>query len=110
MTGCPCPTCGQPMNTPRMPLQALRLVEFGKRKRRLVAALADAYPRAVNGAALIDAVYGDDPNGGPEAAELVLTALVSQLRGKLAPMGWTIPHQPAGPAGLQERRLMALEP
>lgn len=109
MAPCPCPTCGQPMNAPRVPLEALRLVEFGKRKRRLVAALADAYPRAVNGAALLDAVYGDDPNGGPEAADMALRVLVSQLRKKLVPMGWTIPHQPAGPAGLQERRLVALE-
>lgn len=109
MAGCPCPTCGQPVNAPRVPLEALLDLRFGGRKRLLMEALVRAYPRAVSRDALIGALYDADPDGGPMSAETVISVYVCQLRKRLAPYGWTIPLMRPSPGEPAMRRLAPLD-
>lgn len=53
--------------------------------------LALASTRAhISKAELIDALYGDDPDGGPDFADSVVKVHICRLRRKLAPYGWKI--------------------
>lgn len=109
MAPCTCPTCGQPMTAPRVPLEALLDLRFGGRKRLLMEALVRAYPRAVSRDALVAALFGDDADGGPMTAETVISVYVCQLRKRLAPYRWTIPLMRPAPGEPAMRRLMPLE-
>lgn len=91
-----CPCCGQPMHAGRAPIEALEAAPLTTAERRLVQALARIYPRSATKAHLIDVLYDDDPNGGPETASLVVAVHLSRLRKKLPSYGWAIPSNKAG--------------
>ncbi len=87
-----CPCCGAPIAADRLPARMLTDVRgLPLQERRILEALVRAYPRAIDGAGLVDAVYFDRPDGGPLDAANFVQQLVSRLRRRLAPLGWTIP-------------------
>ena len=59
-----CPTCGQAINGPA-PVKALADARLSNMERRIVDALARAFPRGIRSPELVELVYADDPNGGP---------------------------------------------
>lgn len=46
----------------------------------MLALLRDAYPDAVPTRCVLEALYGDDPNGGPETANVVVANYIRRLR------------------------------
>jgi len=84
-----CPCCRQPMAAP--PPMAGVLDGLRRPQHRVIAeALIKAYPRPLSRDRLIELLYGDDPDGGPEGAGNIVTVRIAHLRKELAPMGWTV--------------------
>lgn len=65
-------------------------------QQKIVDILARAYPRRLHTETLINTLYEDDPNGGPETAIQVVRVQIFHIRKKLATHGWTIPHNKVG--------------
>ncbi len=103
-----CPSCGQTMHAGRAPIEALEAAPLTISERRLVQALARIYPRGTTKAHLVDALYVDDPNGGPETASLVVAVHLTRLRKKLPSYGWTIPSVRWDAGGQSRYRLEPL--
>lgn len=108
-TLCTCPTCGQALPMPRATVDALLTLPLGKNERRLIDVLAKAYPKPVEHWRLVHALYGDDPNGGPETADKIISVYMCRLRPKLRPLGWTIPDGTHHCGTRADRRLLPLE-
>jgi DNA-binding response OmpR family regulator len=96
---CTCPTCGQPVDRPD-PRALVVAISVPPAQRRILDRLAASFGSYVRTETLIEAIYFDDPTGGPLEARSVLKVHVSHLRKTIAPHGLTI--EPAQP--LQEGR------
>lgn len=83
-----CPCCGGPMTG--IPMDRLVDVRMRASERKLLAALHKAYPRKLDMPALVDALYWDDPSGGPDTAEMVARQMIYYLRKTLRTVGWTV--------------------
>ena len=103
MTQCPC--CGHEIA--ELPVQALAALSFGYVSSEIVKALVQAYPRAVTRDHLLHACYGGQGRG-PEGEADVLRVLIRALRRRLAPLGWTIPHNTRGAGHVARYRLAQL--
>lgn len=77
-------------------IDALNEAGLDNQMRIIVEELAKVYPRSVGKGRLIDALWGLDPNGGPDNPDNVLAARISVIRGRLQPLGWTIPRNMVG--------------
>jgi hypothetical protein len=83
-----CPTCGQPI-PPDIELQGPvrnRVYDFIRKN-----------PRGVTRQQVADAVYRDDPNGGPDSATSVISATVWHINKKLRKHGVRIYGGGGGP-------------
>lgn len=96
MTARCCPTCGQELPTGLVPVEALAEAVLTTQQEKIVAELIRAYPRSVRTNLLIDALWGADPNGGPEKARYVVHVQISHIRKAIGHHGWTISKQIAG--------------
>lgn len=65
-------------------------IRCGPVTRRLLEVLASQPGKWVTTTRIIDALYGDDPNGGPDNANLTIRVLVHTARPRLQAMGWDI--------------------
>lgn len=83
-----CPCCGAALDT--VPYDALRELEIGPNERAVLTVLLDRYPRSVSRDTLVNAVWGDRPDGGPLSAYNILSVTHLKLRSKIEPLGWTI--------------------
>jgi DNA-binding response OmpR family regulator len=90
-----CPCCGQALNN-RASLESLASAPLAKLEHRIIDAMVRAYPRSVTRAGLVDVLYFDDPDGGPDSAENIVAVMMVRLRKKLPPYGWTIPNCRSG--------------
>lgn len=61
-----------------------------RRERQILNLLLRAKGRSVFSVKLVDELYGDDPDGGPDNAEGCVQSHISKLRRKLRPRGWLI--------------------
>lgn len=89
-----CPTCGHLLSA--IPVAGVSEVPLEGQARKIVELLAKAYPKSVSRTAIWDALYGDDPNGGPDNPDAVINVRIYRLRRQLAPYGWTIPRASTG--------------
>ena len=104
-----CPCCERPLDD-ALPVTALRHVECGPVQSRILDALIRAYPRFVTLPSLVHAAYGDDPNGGPMAADSAIQTHIGKLRYKLPDFGWYIPWSvPPGRGNYGKYRLRSCE-
>ncbi len=87
-----CPTCGHDLPGGLVPVEALVDAALSSQQRAIVEVLVGAYPRTVSMEKLVDALWGDDPNGGPDNPRRVVHAQVCHIRRILAASGWTIPN------------------
>jgi len=104
MTSLHCPTCGHDLDAPPS-VASLASARLRPQDRKIVDALSRAYPRAVRTSALVDALYGDDPNGGPEDPSQVIAVRIYTLRRLLPQFGWTVPNAKVGRGNYGEYRL-----
>lgn len=87
-----CPCCGA--EVPDVPIKALNEIPLGHVSREILNELVRRYPR---GATVEETVYAAYRGGRePETATNIMRNLVSDLRQRLEPLGWTIPHNQAG--------------
>jgi hypothetical protein len=75
------------------------------KSRILVERLAKAYPGSVTMERMIQALYADDPDGGPERADNAISVYNWRIRKVIEPLGWTIPRQNHGGANYRLVRL-----
>lgn len=71
--------------------------------------LVNAYPRTVGIRTLIDAVYHDDPDGGPLAPEAIIQQRITRIRRILPEYGWALPRSLNGRGNRGRYRLERLE-
>lgn len=102
-----CPCCGQPVD--RMPAKGLAELVDGYR-RRIVEELASVYPGSMTMEQLIHALYGDDPEGGPLAADNSISVYNWRIRKVIEPHGWTIPLQSKAGAHYRLARIDVVNP
>lgn len=96
------------MHCPSTPTNALSGAPLRKQQRILVDELAKAYPSPVKTVDLVDALYGHDPDGGPDHASHAVSAMIEHIRRRIAKYGWTIPPAMRGP-GASGYRLAPIE-
>lgn len=107
MTAC-CPTCGQALPSAEIAVEGLlHLPTLTEQERRAVRLLIQTYPRPASRESLIDALWGDDPEGGPDDIAPRLRVVLHHIRRKIAAMGWMIPDARKGAGGVGQYRLVA---
>lgn len=75
---------------PDIPLHALEEIPFGKIERRFLEILLRLYPNSITISRLVDKLWIDDPNGGPNEAAKSVQVHRARINKKLTPVGWTI--------------------
>lgn len=83
-----CPCCGRP----DIKVEEKTMVEakLTPKERVLFSTIARRRGDETTLSAIFDALWGDDPNGGPDHAENVIRQFVMRSRAKLAPFGFGI--------------------
>lgn len=89
MTELLCKHCGQTT----VEFSGIDVTTLTRVETRIVEALAAGRHRLTPIEVLIDAVYGDRPDGGPLNAAGCLKVRITSLRPKLASSGWTIENK-----------------
>jgi hypothetical protein len=84
-----CPCCGQPLRE-QAPTESLRFLGLNQTQRRIVETLVRSFGEWIPTRRLVEAVYGDRPDGGPDGAENVISVAVATARPILAAIGLTI--------------------
>lgn len=102
-----CPVCEREMDGPP-DVKALGYAQLAPQERTVLNALIKAYPRAIRIESIISALYGNDPNGGPDDPNQVIRVRIMQLRRLLPHYGWNIPKSGAGRGHYGEYRLEKL--
>jgi hypothetical protein len=102
-----CPCCEHEMASPSE-VEALRYARLARQERIVLDELVRAYPKPARISALINALYGDDPDGGADNPGQVIRVRVMQLRRVLPRYGWDIPTAKGGRGHYGEYRLERL--
>jgi hypothetical protein len=76
--------------------EILEQIYLGRIERSIIEYLVDRFGRSTPTVSLVNAAYGDDPNGGPDNAGNVIKAHVLHLNRKLRPYGLRIVHDGTG--------------
>jgi hypothetical protein len=108
MTIC-CPLCGGSLAAGRVPVEALVELNVSEQQRRILEELVRAFPRSVPKTSLIDALYFDDPDGGPDNPRNVLSQQLSRIRAALHPYGWSLSNAQRDGSNYGRVRLVKLE-
>ena len=101
---CVCPTCGGEMQD--VPAEALLAVPMPAQAKLLLRALVKAWPRGVDKARIVDALWGSAWGGGPMAPSNQASVQMVQLRRLLAPYGWTVSKGKGGRGAQSNYRLV----
>lgn len=75
-------------------------------RRSVLDALSRSIGKPVTRDSIIERVYGGRADGGPDDADHVIKAVVSQLRRQIEPFGWTITHGKGGSGNMAQWRLI----
>jgi len=95
-----CPCCGGPMPDGPTPREELAgLVVSGPIKQAILRRLARRPGHWVSVHDLVEAAYGDDPDGGPLSAPVAVRGHLGHLRRLLPRFGWTIEREIHGYCG-----------
>jgi DNA-binding response OmpR family regulator len=84
-----CPCCHQP-TTGLAPESLSAFVQFSPSERKVFDVLASRFGRDVPTPFLLDCLYRERPDGGPECAETTLHVFAHKLRKKIQPYGYDI--------------------
>ncbi len=84
-----CPCCGNTIAT-AAPVDMVKDKISRGHNERIFSLLASRLGRFVSKDAIVEHIYGDDPDGGPDRADHVVSVLVNKLKNSIEPYGWTI--------------------
>jgi hypothetical protein len=87
-----CPCCRRPLGraSTARDLAFLALPGNSRNAGPVLDLLANAWPRPISTAVLVEHVYAARPNGEPDTAIKSIQVTIVHLRRRLAPFGWTI--------------------
>lgn len=91
-----CPVCQKPLKNPALEIQHLTELKMTKHRSRILNSLIASYPRRVDRDVVLDAIYFDCPNDGPEWAASSLKAMICEFNKQLTKFGWKIQGGSAG--------------
>lgn len=103
-----CPCCGGFIGE-AAPIEQVKEAITAPAHRIIFDLLARSIGQAVRRDTIIDRIYGGRADGGPETADRILKAQVSQLRRRIEPFGWTITVSKGGSGYLAQWRLIPTE-
>ena len=103
-----CPACGGHIGE-AAPIETVREAVTAPVKKVIFDMLARRVGRAVLKDSIIDAVYGNRADGGPETASTTIQVQVCQLRRIIEPFGWTISNSRGGAGELAQWKLIPTE-
>lgn len=83
-----CPCCGKIMDD--VPPETLLHLSVSPVQRRIIQYYVKKYPHYVNREQLIDWIYADDLDGGPDNPSNAISAHLYYMRPKLQEFGWAI--------------------
>jgi len=83
-----CPCCGTPVRG--LSAFALKGLSLTPSQRTVLNTLVGRFPSAIHVETIAAALWGDNPNGGPETAENVIRVYICALNKKLAKSGYRI--------------------
>jgi DNA-binding response OmpR family regulator len=75
---------------------------------KVLALLSTRMGRLVSKDALIDHLYSDDPDGGPDTADGLLSVVIFRLKQSIEPFGWTITSIGRGSGNKASYRLIPM--
>lgn len=84
-----CPNCGY-HHTGEDFASEVENVRLPRVEYDVILRLRQAAGAIVTNAQLVDFVYGDRPDGGPEAAEKCIQSHVCKARKRISAVGWTV--------------------
>jgi hypothetical protein len=84
-----CPTCGHTIHA-APDISGLRSVRLSPSEEKMLVILSTAYPMGRSISYFINALYSDDPDGGPLQARNCIAIFACRLRSKLKPYKWTV--------------------
>ncbi len=87
---CRCPLCGGEIKPEKADMVALRVLSLPPMQRRVLDIFLAAHPRPLMGDWLVERVYADDPDGGPDAAYTAVAVQINRLNKAIRPLGWEI--------------------
>ena len=90
-----CPTCGQTIHA-APDISGLRSVRLSPYEEKMLVILTSIYPMGRSIPYFVDALYSDDPDGGPLQARNVVDKVAHHLRRKLEPYDWTVSRSKGG--------------
>lgn len=91
-----CPCCGSKIDAPELSVESVSDIRMTPKQRKIVGKMLETYPRPVSTDALVDLIYGADPEGGPLTVRNVLAVQICRVRTALEPYGWTVPKTRRG--------------
>jgi DNA-binding response OmpR family regulator len=103
-----CPCCGSDIGEAAS-LDAVAEAVSSPTRNTILEMLARNIGRPVRRDTMIDRLYGDRPDGGPDAASSILMVQVSRLRREIEPFGWTVSNGKGGAGDRAQWRLIPLE-
>lgn len=85
-----CSVCGHLISETSSEFPDAYEMNLPRRERQILEVLVRSTGRPTFMSKIIDELYADDPDGGPENAEGCAQTHISKLRRKLRPHGWLI--------------------
>jgi DNA-binding response OmpR family regulator len=86
----PCPCCGAETATRITPANLLAYLHVSPTEHRILSVLVRHYGKEVPSRTLIEAMYSEREDGGPDDGGNSFRVRTSKLRKKLRPFGYTI--------------------
>lgn len=103
-----CPCCGGDIGEAAS-LEAVAEAVSSPTRNTILSMLIRSIGRPVLRDAMIDRLYGDRADGGPERAANIIMVQVSRLRREIEPFGWTITNGKGGAGENAQWRLIPTE-
>lgn len=103
-----CPACGGFIGE-AAPIDQVKSAITAPSQRLIFDLLSRSVGQPVMRDTMIDLMYSHRADGGPDTADHVLKAMVSQLRRRIEPFGWTISTSKGGSGYLAQWRLIPTE-
>lgn len=85
-----CPCCGKAIEREIHPAVLGLFVQLPPAERAVFEALCLRMGQWVKSSILLDALYGDDPEGGPHYAAAILSMHLRRIRARIEPLGLAI--------------------
>ena len=84
-----CPCCGHPL-----PYEPIKGMKMSRMEKRIFEIVQKRTPHGITSADLLDYVYAEDPNGGPEYPDISLKTTICRFNKKLGQFGYRIKAHP----------------